>query len=187
MPLDSCPLLSLPDMSTTSQSKASSASAHLQLLQDMFGRFRALAIDPTEFACLKAIILFKPGGTPAVKDNARLSYHLMVAKVVFILFLGPAEARGLKDPEQVENLQDQCQVMLGQHLHTHYPHQPTRFGKLLLLLPSLRFVVSEQIELLFFHSTIGNTPMEKLLCDMYKNKSGPARSKSDQLDVTQKA
>lgn len=44
-----------------------------------------------------------------------------------------------------------------------------RFGKLLLLLPSLRFVNSERIELLFFHRTIGNTPMEKLLCDMFKN------------------
>ena len=46
---------------------------------------------------------------------------------------------------------------------------PLRFGKLLLLLPSLRFVSSERIELLFFHRTIGNTPMEKLLCDMFKN------------------
>lgn len=44
-----------------------------------------------------------------------------------------------------------------------------RFGRLLLLLPSLHFVSSERIELLFFHRTIGNTPMEKLLCDMFKN------------------
>lgn len=46
---------------------------------------------------------------------------------------------------------------------------PIRFGKLLLLSPSLRFISSERIELLFFHRTIGNTPMEKLLCDMFKN------------------
>lgn len=44
-----------------------------------------------------------------------------------------------------------------------------RFGKLLLLLPSLRFITAERIELLFFRKTIGNTPMEKLLCDMFKN------------------
>ncbi|RXM92894.1 Photoreceptor-specific nuclear receptor [Acipenser ruthenus] len=36
------------------------------------------------------------------------------------------ETRGLKDPEQVENLQDQSQVMLGQHSRTHYPSQPVR-------------------------------------------------------------
>uniref|UniRef100_A0A8C7HJI8 Nuclear receptor subfamily 2 group E member 3 n=1 Tax=Oncorhynchus kisutch TaxID=8019 RepID=A0A8C7HJI8_ONCKI len=129
LPLDSCPLLSLPDLSPpTMQSKASYTSVDLRLLQEVFSRFKALAI-----------VLFKP------------------------------ETRGLKDPEQVENLQDQSQVMLGQHIRSHYSSQPARFGKLLLLLPSLRFVSSERIELLFFHRTIGNTPMEKLLCDMFKN------------------
>ncbi|KAM9422589.1 LOW QUALITY PROTEIN: photoreceptor-specific nuclear receptor [Salvelinus alpinus] len=140
LPLDSCPLLSLPDLPPpTTQTKTSYTSVDLRLLQEVFSRFKALAVDPTEFACLKAIVLFKP------------------------------ETRGLKDPEQVENLQDQSQVMLGQHIRSHYSSQPARFGKLLLLLPSLRFVSSERIELLFFHRTIGNTPMEKLLCDMFKN------------------
>jgi nuclear receptor subfamily 2 group E member 3 len=37
-------------------------------------------VDPAEFACLKAIVLFR------------------------------SEARGLKDPGQIENLQDQAQV-----------------------------------------------------------------------------
>ncbi|XP_048887234.1 photoreceptor-specific nuclear receptor-like [Brienomyrus brachyistius] len=139
LPLDSCPLLSLPDLSPPPQSKSSLSGADLRVLQEVFSRFKALAVDPTEFACLKAVVLFKP------------------------------ETRGLKDPEQVENLQDQSQVMLGQHSRTHYSGQLSRFGKLLLLLPSLRFVTSERIELLFFHRTIGNTPMEKLLCDMFKN------------------
>uniref|UniRef100_A0A671VLB1 Photoreceptor-specific nuclear receptor n=1 Tax=Sparus aurata TaxID=8175 RepID=A0A671VLB1_SPAAU len=139
LPLDSCPLLSLPDLCPGMQGKTSYTSLDLRLLQEVFSRFKALAVDPTEFACLKAIVLFKP------------------------------ETRGLKDPEQGENLQDQSQVMLAQHIHSHYPSQPARFGKLLLLLPSLRFVNSERIELLFFHRTIGNTPMEKLLCDMFKN------------------
>lgn len=39
------------------------------------------------------------------------------------------ETRGLKDPEQVENLQDQSQVMLGQHNRSHYPGQPVRYGR----------------------------------------------------------
>ncbi|XP_068607778.1 photoreceptor-specific nuclear receptor [Brachionichthys hirsutus] len=139
LPLDSCPLLSLPDLCPSMQGKTSYSSLDLRLLQEVFSRFKALAVDPTEFACLKAIMLFKP------------------------------ETRGLKDPEQVENLQDQSQVMLGGHIRSHPPSQPARFGKLLLLLPSLRFVSSERVELLFFHRTIGNTPMEKLLCDMFKN------------------
>uniref|UniRef100_A0A3Q4AZ86 Photoreceptor-specific nuclear receptor n=1 Tax=Mola mola TaxID=94237 RepID=A0A3Q4AZ86_MOLML len=103
LPLDSCPLLSLPDLCPGMQGKTSYTSLDLRLLQEVFSRFKALAVDPTEFACLKA-----------VKHTLKL-------------------------------------------------------GKLLLLLPSLRFVNSERIELLFFHRTIGNTPMEKLLCDMFKN------------------
>jgi len=36
-------------------------TADLQVLEEIFSRFKALAVDPTEFACLKAIVLFKPG------------------------------------------------------------------------------------------------------------------------------
>ncbi|XP_053283542.1 photoreceptor-specific nuclear receptor-like [Pleuronectes platessa] len=139
LPMDSCPLLSLPDLSPTQQSRIGLPIADLSTLEEAFNRFKALAVDPTEFACLKAIVLFKP------------------------------ETHSLKDPEQVENLQDQSQVLLGQHIHSIYPDQSARFGKMLLLLPSLRFVSSEKIERLFFHKTIGSTPMEKLLCDMFKN------------------
>lgn len=56
LPTDSCPLLSLPE-----QSKTSVSTADLQILEEVFSRFKALAVDPTEFACLKAIVLFKPG------------------------------------------------------------------------------------------------------------------------------
>ncbi|KAM4573872.1 photoreceptor-specific nuclear receptor-like [Odontesthes bonariensis] len=139
LPMDICPLLSLPELSPTQQAKMNLPTADLQVLEEIFSRFKALAVDPTEFACLKAIVLFKP------------------------------ETRSLKDPEQVENLQDQSQVLLGQHIHSVYPSQNARFGRLLLLLPSLHFVSSRKVEQLFFHRTTGSTPMEKLLCDMFKN------------------
>ncbi|XP_029009542.3 photoreceptor-specific nuclear receptor [Betta splendens] len=137
--MDSCPLLTLQDLPSTHLSRIGLHAADMHILQEAFNRFKALAVDPTEFACLKAIVLFKP------------------------------ETRSLKDPEQVENLQDQSQVLLGQHIHSVYPNQNSRFGRLLLLLPCLHFVSSEKIEHLFFHRTVGSTPMEKLLCDMFKN------------------
>lgn len=59
--MDSCPLLSLPDLSPTQQAKISLPTADLRILEEVFNRFKALAVDPTEFACLKAIVLFKPG------------------------------------------------------------------------------------------------------------------------------
>ncbi|KAE8296266.1 Photoreceptor-specific nuclear receptor [Larimichthys crocea] len=139
LPMDNCPLLCLPDLSPPQHTPLSPPTADLRILEEVFNRFKGLAVDPTEFACLKAIVLFKP------------------------------ETRSLKDAEQVENLQDQSQVLLGQHIHSVYPNQSARFGRLLLLLPSLHYVSSQKIEQLFFQRTIGSTPMEKLLCDMFKN------------------
>ncbi|XP_030352787.1 photoreceptor-specific nuclear receptor isoform X1 [Strigops habroptila] len=161
MPLESCPLLAVPE---PAPGKLLPAALDVRALQETLGRFKALAVDPTEFACMKAVVLFKPGeGTHqhcrCPSPCPQTTPHTLV----------PTETRGLKDPEQVENLQDQSQVMLGQHNRSHYPGQPVRFGKLLLLLPALRFISSEHVELLFFRRTIGNTPMEKLLCDMFKN------------------
>lgn len=91
-------------------------------------------------------------------------------QMVFINFnILISETRGLKDPSQIENLQDQAQVMLWQHCRAQLPGQVARFGRLLLMLPLLRLVPASRIEAVFFQKTIGNTPMEKVLCDMYKN------------------
>lgn len=59
--------------------------------------------------------------------------------------------------------------MLAQHCRAQFPSQIARFGRLLLLLPHLRLVNSIKIESIYFQKTIGNTQMEKVLCDMYKN------------------
>ncbi|XP_077989479.1 photoreceptor-specific nuclear receptor-like [Glandiceps talaboti] len=141
MPLDSSPLLTATEQNsnTSVNGKTAAALSDLRVLQELMTRFKAINVDPAEFACMKAIVLFRP------------------------------DTRGLKDPPQVENLQDQAQLMLGQHTRNHHPAQPTRFGRLLLMLPSLRFVCADRIESIFFHHTIGNTPMERLLCDMFKN------------------
>lgn len=61
LPMGSCPLLSLPDLPSTQQAKISIPTGDLRILEEVFNRFKALAVDPTEFACLKAIVLFKPG------------------------------------------------------------------------------------------------------------------------------
>lgn len=75
LPLDSCPLLSLPDLCPGIQGKGSYPSLDLRLLQEVFSRFKALAVDPTEFACLKAIVLFKPGEGPGVRASVLAGGH----------------------------------------------------------------------------------------------------------------
>lgn len=58
MPLESCPLLAVPE---PSPGKLLPATMDVRALQETLGRFKALAVDPTEFACMKAVVLFKPG------------------------------------------------------------------------------------------------------------------------------
>ncbi|KAG8287161.1 Photoreceptor-specific nuclear receptor [Homalodisca vitripennis] len=140
LPLETSPLFNVSEhLATVPNGKASQIAAEVRILNDILQRYRLVGVDPAEFACLKAIVLFR------------------------------AETRGLKDPLQVENLQDQAQVMLGQHTRSQHPAHSARFGRLLLMLPLLRLVPTQRIEHIFFQRTIGNTPMEKVLCDMYKN------------------
>ncbi|KAB0804014.1 hypothetical protein PPYR_00984 [Photinus pyralis] len=136
MPLDA---VSSSLFNPNEHTKNGQGAADVRILCDTLMRFKAVHVDPAEFACLKAIVLFR------------------------------AETRGLKDPSQIENLQDQAQVMLWQHCRTQLPAQVARFGRLLLMLPLLRIVPAIRVEAVFFQKTIGNTPMEKVLCDMYKN------------------
>jgi len=114
-------------------------------LEGALHRFRQLNIDPAEFACLKAIVLFKP------------------------------DVCGLKDTSEVENLQDQSLAMLQHHVSSvsgggslHH-RLPTRFPRLLLALSALQSPPAGSVEKIYFEKTIGATPMEKLLGDMFKS------------------
>ncbi|KAL7639285.1 UNVERIFIED_CONTAM: hypothetical protein RMT77_009774 [Armadillidium vulgare] len=140
LPLPSCPLLS--------------PSAHAHVLTN--AHKAAQAAQDIRHLC-DVTSSFRELGV----DPAEFAY--LKAIVLF------RPVRGLKDCSQVESLQDQAQVMLGQHERTHYPARPARFGRLLLLLASLRNPPAYRIQNLFFTATIGNTPMEKILCDMYKS------------------
>ncbi|CAD0202105.1 unnamed protein product [Chrysodeixis includens] len=60
------------------------------------------------------------------------------------------DACGLSDVPHIESLQEKSQCALEEYCRSQYPNQPTRFGKLLLRLPSLRTVSSQVIEQLFF-------------------------------------
>ncbi|EDO38323.1 predicted protein, partial [Nematostella vectensis] len=141
MPLEIAPILAASGMhvDNTPPEKIVDVMATVRTLQEAVNKFKAFGVDSTEFACLKAIVLFKPA------------------------------ACGLKDPEQIETTQDQAQLMLGEYIRSTYPTQVARFGRLLLLLPALRRVSALAIEELFFKKTIGTVPIERLLSDMFKN------------------
>ncbi|XP_058447116.1 protein dissatisfaction-like isoform X1 [Malaya genurostris] len=115
-------------------------ATHMEIktMQEILCRFRQISPDLSELGCMKAVILFSP------------------------------ETSELCDVQPVEMLQDQAQCVLSDHVRVRYPRQPTRFGRLLLLLPLLRTIRSTTIETLFFKETIGTVPISRLLIDMYQ-------------------
>jgi hypothetical protein len=80
-----------------------------------------------------------------------------------------SESVKLREQVQVEILQDQTHVMLQEYCTGKSPPSKIRFGKLLLILPLIRRINGNILEELFFKQTIGEIPIERLLCDMFKS------------------
>ncbi|XP_068082025.1 nuclear receptor subfamily 2 group E member 1 [Anabrus simplex] len=128
----------------------------VKVFQETLNKFKQLQVDQHEYACLRAIVLFKTAfegsGGPSSSGVTEAS-----------------EVRTLRDMAAVAALQDHTQLTLNKYIGTAYPTQPFRFGKLLLLLPALRSVSAVTIEELFFRRTIGHIPIARIICDMYKS------------------
>ncbi|XP_065051749.1 photoreceptor-specific nuclear receptor-like isoform X2 [Rhopilema esculentum] len=117
------------------------AIADLNHLQNVVNKFKSLQLDSTEYACLKAISLFKP------------------------------ELRNILSISHVENLQDQAQVMLSEYSRSRSPDVPVRFGKMLLSLAALRSISPRIIEFYFFRGSLDSVPVEKLFVDYGFNRN----------------
>ncbi|XP_015589640.1 nuclear receptor subfamily 2 group E member 1 [Cephus cinctus] len=125
--------------------------------RDTLTGFHAMNLDPHEFACIRAIVLFKAGldSEPAPSSSSSNGSA------------SPNAGSRLRDAASVARLRDGAQLALGQRL-SGASFGALRFGKLLLLLPTLRSVSTHAIEELFFRRTIGAIPIERIICDMYK-------------------
>ncbi|CAG5039417.1 unnamed protein product [Parnassius apollo] len=110
--------------------------------------------DNNEYACLRAIVLFK---TSIGEKNVRGSPSL-----------AGTEIRRLHDLPAVAALQDHSQVVLNEYTARMYPNDTTRASHLLQLLPVIRRVCSATIVELFFRTTIGEIPIERIISDMYR-------------------
>ena len=69
-------------------------------------------------------------------------------------------------PQQIEVLQDTSQSSLEHYIKTQHSSQPTRFGKLLLMLSSLRKVEPTFIEQLFFAEVLRGASVADVLKKM---------------------
>ena len=105
---------------------------------------------------------------PLFQTLTFFSYHTPQNTYPIFNCLYLLEIFGIRDSQTVEILQDQAQVLLGEYVRHQYPRQPTRFGKLLLMMPSLRVITGAVLARLFFKETVGNIPVERLICDIYQ-------------------
>ncbi|XP_032671741.1 COUP transcription factor 2 isoform X2 [Odontomachus brunneus] len=138
MPLHVAPLIAAAGLHATPMAadRVVAFMDHIRIFQEQVEKLKALHVDTAEYSCLKAIVLFT------------------------------TDACGLSDVAHIESVQEKSQCALEEYCRSQYPNQPTRFGKLLLRLPSLRTVSSQVIEQLFFVRLVGKTPIETLIRDM---------------------
>ncbi|XP_032687193.1 nuclear receptor subfamily 2 group E member 1 isoform X3 [Odontomachus brunneus] len=119
--------------------------------------FHGMNLDFQEFSYIRAIVHFKAGLDCEPVSGSRNSSGTS----------SPSVANRLRNPTAVARLRDSAQLALGQRL-SGASYGALRFGKVLLLLPSLRSVSADAIAELFFKSTIGAIPIERIICDMYR-------------------
>ncbi|XP_043860290.1 nuclear receptor subfamily 2 group E member 1 [Petaurus breviceps papuanus] len=185
IPVDANTLLAVSGMNgeNTDSQKLSKIISEIQALQEVVARFRQLRLDATEFACLKCIVTFKAESHGLLSCWTSFAFHRCFIPLhppggqltdwFLISFLVPthsgSELRSFRNAAAIAALQDEAQLTLNSYIHTRYPTQPCRFGKLLLLLPALRSISPSTIEEVFFKKTIGNVPITRLLSDMYKS------------------
>ncbi|KAG8444691.1 hypothetical protein GDO86_009746 [Hymenochirus boettgeri] len=174
IPVDASTLLAVSGMNSdnTDSQKLNKIISEIQALQEVVSRFRQLRLDATEFACLKCIVTFK-AATSSEHEQACKRDRRAWREGTFLSITVPthsgSELRSFRNAAAIAALQDEAQLTLNSYIHSRYPTQPCRFGKLLLLLPALRSINPSTIEEVFFKKTIGNVPITRLLSDMYKS------------------
>ncbi|XDA85710.1 hypothetical protein R6Z07F_015467 [Ovis aries] len=151
MPLHVAPLLAAAGLhaSPMSADRVVAFMDHIRIFQEQVEKLKALHVDSAEYSCLKAIVLFT------------------------------SDACGLSDVAHVESLQEKSQCALEEYVRSQYPNQPTRFGKLLLRLPSLRTVSSSVIEQLFFVRLVAASSRQGPGLKVRRLRPGPAPRRRD--------
>ncbi|RZC37716.1 tailless [Asbolus verrucosus] len=117
--------------------------------QEALKKISQFQLDPHEYACLRAIVLFKTSFDKPSSSN---------------------QERTTAENAKISVIQDDAQMRLNKHVSVTYPKQPLRFGKILLLASStFRTISASTIEELFFKKVIRDTPIVAIISNMYKN------------------
>ena len=80
-----------------------------------------------------------------------------------------ADCPSLKNPKQVERLQEKAHCTLKQYVENKHPSNPERFAKILLRLPATRMLTQRAAEELFFAPLIGSVRIESIMNNIISN------------------
>ena len=80
-----------------------------------------------------------------------------------------ADCPNLKQPAQVESMQENASSSLKKYTEKTHPNQPTRLAKLLLRLPASKAVRRELVEELFFAPLIGTVRIKTIMVNILTN------------------
>jgi len=108
----------------------------IRVMNELVQPFKAIQMDDTEFACLKAIVFFDPN------------------------------ARGLGDINRIKGLRYQIQMNLEDYICDRQYDTRGRFGEILLTLPSLQSITWQMIEQISFAKNYGVAHIDNLLQEM---------------------
>ncbi|XP_063634503.1 nuclear receptor subfamily 2 group E member 1 [Cydia splendana] len=133
------------DLKVLMNFKNTAVEKEVQEFEKVLAEVAKLRPDSNEFACLRAVALFRTVG----EKNGQ-------------------GFRRLQDLPAVAALQDHSKLVINEYTLRTYPLDTSRASQLVQLLPSMRRVPSDAIVELFFRATIGDIPIERIISDMYR-------------------
>ncbi|KAG8200425.1 hypothetical protein JTE90_000508 [Oedothorax gibbosus] len=123
---------------TLSQAQAMGLSPVIDRMFNLTEHLRRLQVDQYEYVSLKVIILLT------------------------------SDAHGLKEPVKVRACQKEVLEALQNYTASHYPHQPSKFGELLLRLPELERACQVGKDSLTTKQRTGDMPSFNLLMELLR-------------------
>ncbi|XP_037555405.1 hepatocyte nuclear factor 4-gamma-like isoform X2 [Dermacentor silvarum] len=107
-----------------------------RIMDELVTTLREVQIDDTEFACLRAIVFFDPN------------------------------TKGLSEPHKIKALRYQVQTNLEDYINDRQYDSRGRFGKIMLMLPTLQSITWQMIEQIQFAKLFGMAKVDNLLQEM---------------------
>ena len=87
-----------------------------------------------------------------------------------------------EDAKRLELIQDRTQIALARYAAQASPHEPSRFGRLLLALPVLCGPTAQGLQTMLFRPIIGDVPVEHVIATIWRRTAEKWSQKHDRRE-----